>query len=370
MKRLLLLGGGHAHVHVLRSLAEAALPAARVTLVSPWERQVYSGMVPGLIAGHYSIDECVIPLLPLARAAGVEFVMARATALDAKTRRVQLSNGEERVFDVLSIDTGPVMPVDAIPGAVENGWPVRPIESFIRRWQELPAAQDGIARRVVVVGGGAAGVELAMAIRHRLGVAATVGVVSGGGPVLGGQSSGLQRRATRALQRRGVTVFDDAVCEILPSSLRLASGKSLACDLPVLALGAAAAPWLAPSGLSCDARGFVSTGPTLQSISHPEIFAAGDVASRVDASHPKSGVYAVRAGPPLATNLRRFIAGGELQLHRPQRHSLALLACGEQYAIASWNGWSLEGRWVWRWKDHIDRKFIARYSVDGDTPRP
>ena len=361
MKHLLMLGGGHAHVHVLKALAEQALPAARVTVVSPFARQMYSGMVPGLLAGHYSVDDCVIPLPPLIEAARARFVLASAIALDASRRCVRLSNGDELSYDVLSIDTGPVMLLDALPGAAEHGWPVRPIEHFNERWQRRlqgPGAHPGC---VVVVGGGAAGVELAMALQFRLGQAVPVSLVTGGGPPLAGHPAPLQGRALRALRRCGVTVLEDSCTRIAADHLMLGRGTRVACDLPVLALGAGAAPWLAASGLQCDERGFVATGPCLQSVSHPEVFAAGDVASRLDAPHPRSGVYAVRAGPPLALNLRRFVAGGALQPYQPQRRSLALLACGEQRAIAAWGRWAIEGDWVWTWKDHIDRSFMSRY---------
>ena len=103
-------------------------------------------------------------------------------------------------------------------------------------------------------------------------------------------------------------------------------------------------------------------------MSHPEVFAAGDVATRQDAPHPKSGVYAVRAGPPLAANLRALCAGAALQPYTPQKRTLYLLSLGEKRAIASWGRWSAEGRWVWRWKDHIDRGFIAPLrGSDGDA---
>lgn len=366
MKRLLLLGGGHAHVHVLRELAREPMPATQVTLVSPFPRQLYSGMVPGLVAGHYAVDDCVIPLPPLASAAGVTFVQASATALDTGARCVSLSNGDCLGYDTLSLDTGPVMPTGVVTGADEYAWPVRPIETFIARWQALLDQHTGeLAGSLVVIGGGAAGVELAMAFKYRLGSAVAVAIVTGGGPVLGGQSGGLQRRATRALKRCGVTIFDDVCEQIGATCLQLKSGLELACDWPILCIGAAAAPWLAGSGLQCNPQGFVETGPTLQSVSHPQVFAAGDVATRRDVSHPKSGVYAVRAGPPLAANLRHFMAGGELQTYQPQQHSLALLACGEQRAIASWNRWSFEADWVWRWKNHIDRRFVEKYLLDG-----
>ena len=363
MKHLLMLGGGHAHVHVLKSLAEQPLPAARVTVVSPFARQMYSGMVPGLLAGHYAVDDCVIPLAPLVQAAKAHFVMASATALDAARRTVRLSNGDELSYDVLSIDTGPVMPLDTIPGAQEHAWPVRPIEAFNERWQQRLQSHHGHPGCVVVVGGGAAGVELAMALQFRLGPAVPVSLVTGGGPPLAGHPPALQQRVLRALRSSGVTVLEDSCTRIAADHLQLGRGTRLACDLPVLALGAGAAPWLAVSGLQCDEKGFVSTGPCLQSVSHPEVFAAGDVASRLDAPHPRSGVYAVRAGPPLALNLRRYTAGGNLQPYQPQRRSLALLACGRQRAIAAWGTWSIEGDWVWRWKDHIDRQFVQRYRL-------
>lgn len=367
MKHLLLLGGGHAHVHVLKALAAAPLPAARVTVVSPYARQMYSGMVPGLLAGHYQLDDCVIPLVPLVQAARAQFIQAAAVGLDSAARRVRLSDGREIGYDVLSLDTGPVIPPEPIPGADAHAWPVRPIEVFTDRWQRL--LSDGSARVgcVVVVGGGAAGVELAMALQHRLGHGVPVSLVTGGGPVLSSQPPRLQALALRALKRVGVTVFEDSCTRVTSTHLHLARGMRVACDLPVLALGASAAPWLAASGLRCDAQGFVETGPTLQSSSHPEVFAAGDVASRPDAPRPRSGVHAVRAGPPLALNLRRFVAGGALESHRPQARSLALLACGERRAIAAWGGWAIEGRWVWRWKDQIDRAFVQRYR---DLPTP
>lgn len=374
MKHLLLLGAGHAHVHVLQTLAAAPLPAAQVTVVSPFARQMYSGMVPGLLAGHYAVDDCVIPIAPLMQAARARFVQASAVGLDAARRRVRLSNGDEIGYDVLSLDTGPVMPPEPMPGASAHAWPVRPIEPFIERWQSLLArVASGDAPRVgcvVVVGGGAAGVELAMALQYRLGRDVPVSLVTGGGPVVASHPPRVQAMALRALKRCGVTVIDDRCTEVTATHLHLSRGMRVACDLPVLALGAGAAPWLATSGLACDADGFVETGPTLQSLSHPEVFAAGDVATRPDAPRPRSGVFAVRAGPPLALNLRRAMAGGALEIHRPQTRSLALLACGERRAIAAWGSWSIEGRWVWRWKDRIDRAFIARYRMPSTSLAP
>jgi pyridine nucleotide-disulfide oxidoreductase family protein len=360
-KQLLLLGGGHAHVQVLHALAQERLPGVGVTLVSPFRRQMYSGMVPGLVAGHYTADECAIPLEPLAQRADAAFIESAAVKLDAAARRVTLADGQELGYDVLSVDTGPVMDRDAIPGAREHGLFVRPIEQFVRMWDALFALAEQRGLSVVVVGGGAAGVELAMAMQFRLRDRARLSLVTGGPPPLDGYPARVRERARAALRRLDVTVLEDSCVQITPSHVHLGRGTRVRCDAPVLAIGASAPSWLAGSGLALDERGFIATGMTLQSTSHSAVFAAGDVASNAALNRPRSGVYAVRAGPPLALNLRRQLAAGELLAHVPSARSLNLLACGRRSAIVSWGSWSAEGWWAWVWKNHIDRKFIAKY---------
>ena len=370
-KRLLLLGGGHAQVHVLQALAREPLVGAEVALITPFARQLYSGMVPGLVAGHYRVEQCAIALRPLADAAHVQFIEGAAVELDAAARRVQLADGRIAEYDVLSLDTGSVMDRDQLPGAREHGLFVRPIEHFVRL---LDGLLDLASRRVldiVVIGAGAAGIELALALQHRLAgrgeERARVALVTGGPEPLSGYAPGVIRRAAQALARHKITVFRESCTALEPGAVLLGSGARLACDAPLLATGAQAPAWLAGSGLALDERGFVATGPTLQSRSHAEVFAAGDVATRMDAPHAKSGVHAVRAGPALALNLRRFIGGGVLEPHTPQRRTLNLISCGEKRAIASWGDWSAQGRWAWWWKDRIDRAFVARCS-SAETP--
>jgi pyridine nucleotide-disulfide oxidoreductase family protein len=369
-RTLLLLGGGHAHVQVLQALAHAPMAGVRPVLVTPYARQIYSGMVPGLLAGHYRAAQCVIPLEPLAAAARAELHLARAVELDAAQRQVTLDDGRRLGYDLLSIDTGPETDLDALPGARAHALPVRPIEEFVQRLDACFGAVAPALPSLVVVGGGAAGVELAMALawrQRRTGAVPRVALVPGPTP-LAGLGAGTQRRAWRALAAQGVAVAGAPAAAVDADRVVLTDGTQLPCDAAVLALGAAAPRWLAGSGLALDARGFIATGPTLQSVSHGDVFAAGDVASRVDAPHPKSGVYAVRAGPPLAANLRARLQGGPLRPYRPQRRTLYLLSCGERRAIAAWGSLGAEGVWVWRWKDRIDRAFIARYASAATAP--
>ena len=374
MKRVVLLGGGHAHVHVLQSLARERLAGAECVLVTPFARQMYSGMVPGLVAGHYTVDQCAIPLRGLVQSAGVRLVEDAVQGLDAGARTLRLASGETMGYDLLSLDTGSVMDRDRIPGAREHGLFVRPIEHFVRLVDPLLALAQQRVLDVVVVGGGSAGVELAMALQFRLAgqgdERARVALVTGGSPPLFGYPQTVIERGLRALARRRITVFQDACGRIDAGTMHLAGGARLACDAPVIATGGDAPPYLVGSGLQLDARGFVLTGPTLQTLSHPEVLAVGDVATRSDAPHPRSGVHAVRAGPPLAANLRALVQGAALQPHRPQARTLNLLACGNRRAIACYGDWSAQGRWVWWWKDHIDRAFIARYAPAGTRTDP
>ncbi len=371
MKQLVLLGGGHAHVHVLRTLITQPLHDAEVTLITPYAQQVYSGMLPGWIAGHYDIEDCVIPLAPLAEAAGVRFVQSAATGIVLDAGHVECDNGKQIGFDLLSIDSGSVASVAGIPGARDYATAIRPIEQFIDVITTLKSRMSmhrGAPTRITVVGAGAGGVEVALALQfagQRDGgnePACAVTLVSAANTLPGSVGP----RIERALDAAGVTLLSGvAATSIEQHGVTLADGTTIAADKVIVALGAAAASWPAKSGLTCDAQGYIVTNKYLQSISHPNVFAAGDCATMGDFNRPKSGVYAVRAGPPLAANLRRALNEESLSPYAPQTRSLYLISTGRQYAIGSWGLLSWEGAWVWRWKDRIDRAFMAKYLLPG-----
>lgn len=372
MKRLVLLGGGHAHVHVLTEMAREPMPGVQAVLATPYPRQIYSGMLPGWMAGHYTLDQCAIALEPLARAAKVELALSPAVSMNANERTVTLADGRVAEYDALSIDTGSVFDRDAIQGAREHGLFLRPIEHFVQLYERLLGLATDRLLNLVVIGGGAAGFEVALAINHRFngasGERARVCLVTGDSTVLPAFSPVVRERALRLLRRARVTVLNQRCIEISSGQVQLDNGARLVCDVPLLALPTVAPTWLQDSALALDAQGFASTTPTLQSASHGEVFAAGDVASRSDRGLPRSGVFAVRAGPALALNLRRHLAGGPLQPWQPKERSLYLLSCGERRAVASWGQLSAQGRWAWWWKDWIDRRFIARYAAPAPAP--
>lgn len=371
MKRLVLLGGGHAHVGVLAALAARPLDGVEVTLVSPHARQLYSGMVPGWVAGHYPIEACAVALDALATRAGAAFRRTAAVGVDLRRGVVEPTDGGVAPpFDLLSIDTGPGAAAGRLPGSTEHALPVRPIEGFVARWPDVAARLAAAPQAVLaIVGAGAAGVELAFAARHRSIAEGrpqirVVLVGSQALPFAGGPLPA-RRRLARLLRARGVEWLGGRrAVAVEPGRVVFDGAPPLDFDACLAATGAAAPAWPAAAGLAVDTRGFIRVDAALRSVSHPHIHAAGDVASH-PASRPRSGVYAVRAGPVLAASLRAACEGRQPAPWAPQRHALYLLSTGDRHAVAAWGPFGWSGDWVWRWKDRIDRGFVRRFSAAG-----
>lgn len=368
-KQLVLLGGGHAHVYVLKSLALVApqpFGEVEVTLVSPNPQLVYSGMLPGWVAGHYHFDQCVIPLAPLAARADARFLQTAAKHLDLERNKIRCEDGQEIAFDLLSIDTGPVANLSIVPGLADHAIPIRPIETFIDSFltleSDIEARQArGERSRIAFVGAGAGGVELALAMQHRFrnhNVGVTL--ISAANTLPGGVGP----RLAHIMRARGIAILaGQAAAKVTREGVQLVSGAMVDADFVVAATGASAAAWPRASGLLTDKEGFILVNDRLQSVSHANVFAAGDCATIEHYPRPKSGVYAVRAGPPLNENLRRALRGDALKPYVPQSRSLYLLSAGNKYAIGSWGNAAWEGRWVWWWKDMIDRAFVGKYTM-------
>jgi len=365
MKRVALLGGGHAHAYLLRMLIDAPLHDARLTLVTPYDRHTYSGMLPGLVAGHYAVEDVQIDLVRLAAAAGAVVRRAQVTALDAAQRRASLDDGTTLDYDLASLNLGSLPNTAAVPGSDAHALAAKPFERFLEGWNSLLARPAAARLEVALVGAGAAGVELAMAIAYRLDALARKGGVTlySDRPMFAGS---LARRVRAALARNCVRLREpEAVTRLEANGVVVARAARERYDTVIWTAGAAPLPWLRATGLDTDAAGFVLVDDMLRSISHPEVFAVGDCATLRDRPHPKSGVYAVRHGDFLARNLRYALAEAPLHRYRPQRRALALISCGSRSAIADWSGWTAEGAWVWRWKDRLDRDWIERFRLPG-----
>lgn len=365
MQTLVLVGGGHAHLFVLEALARQPRPDLAVRLISPGRWQYYSGMLPGWMAGHYPLEACRLDLAWLAQRAGVEFIDDVVIGMNAAKRCVCLSDGRHLHYDAVSLDTGSETDVAWLAESGERLLPVKPLSGFLAGWPEILAqARSRAGFQLVVAGGGAGGVELALATAHAFAAqapGARVTLLTGDSGLLPGHAAQARQHIAATLQRNGISVIQQRGAGVAEGVL-LKDGTLLPADRVIAATGARPAPWLGLSGLQLDPAGYVMVDAQHRSLSHPEVFAAGDVCARSDVRMARSGVQAVRAGPVLAHNLFAMLDGRPLQSYRPRRHSLYLLACGAQRAVASWGSFSAEGRWVWRWKDWIDRRFIRRFS--------
>ncbi len=371
---IVLVGGGHSHVDVLKRFGMKPEPGVRLTLIARDLLTPYSGMVPGLIAQQYTPADCHIDLRPLAVFANARLIHAPATGLDVSNNVVHVAGRPPVHFDLLSVDTGSTPSVSGITGA-ENALPVKPIDLFLAGQAQL--AKDIAAKsgpfHIVVVGGGAGGVELTLALDRQLrcsiasakteALDLSLAIVEATDRLLPSYNGAARQRLLRILADRNIAIHTSTKTEkITADSVTLDNGERLPADRTILVTNGGAPRWLTESGLALDARGFIRVDDNLRSPSHPHVFAAGDIASMDSHTLPKSGVYAVRQGPYLAENLRRAAVGQPLKPYRPQKQTLALITTGDRYAIAARGSLSLAGGWVWRWKDWIDRRWMRKYQ--------
>ena len=369
MKRLILVGGGHTHVEVLRRFGLQPLADVELLLISPDRFTPYSGMLPGLVAGHYSFEESHLDLEVVTRFARARFLRDLAVGLDLEAKLLRCESGVSVPYDLVSIDIGAAPTRHLQHHSSGIGIPIKPVDRYLQEWDRVLQLARQRPLDLVVVGGGAGGVEITLAMQHRLSrltprPSARFSVVTMTDTIMPDHCTGVRRRLERVLARRGVAVHvRSRVVGQEGDGLLLDSGDRLQADCIFSALGAQPSDWLAQAGLKTDAAGFVLVSETLQSLSQPEVFAVGDIATMAAHPRPKSGVYAVRQGPPLADNLRRALTGQVLEPYLPQSIALNLISTGDKYAVASWGALAWEGAWVWRWKDHIDRHFMRKYRV-------
>ena len=383
---LLLVGGGHAHLGLLAAARRLPQPL-QITLVDAEAHAIYSGMVPGVLAGHHRPDDCMIDLESAARRAGARFVRARAVGLDARARRLHLDDGRTQAYDLLGVDVGSAAPaIGPAAGGAPSAQrlrvlPCRPFRPLLDTLPEIDRRARAEALTIAVVGAGLAGIEVALALAWRTRCWPRVRILL----LCASQAPApaLPARARSALAaacaRAGVDLVVDARARIEPEggALLLEDGRRIPADLALLCTGATPPQWLADSGLALDAGGCIAVNTALASLSHPEVYASGDCASVEGHPRPRSGVMAVRQGPLLASSLAHHLEGLPPRGRTPRRHALALVGLGPDRAIALRAGCALGGtagpggpegliadglaRLLWRWKVAIDRRFVLRH---------
>ena len=376
LKDLVLVGGGHSHVTVLKKFGMDPMPGVRLTLISRDAHAPYSGMLPGLIAGHYTFEETNIDLGPLARFAKARFLHDEAVGVDTNNRAVLCRDHPPVAFDVLSINIGST-PGLRVPGAKGTVVPVKPIDGFWPKWKVLRdrCLQRRNETHIGVVGGGAGGVELLLSVQYSLdrllerqGRSSShlyFHLATAGNEILPTHNSRVRAKFCRVLRERGVEVMTNSeVTAIEGPGCRLTfkKGGGLDLDEVLWVTTARAASWVEKSGFEVDDRGFIRVRDTLQTLTDADIFAAGDIGAVVDHPRPKAGVFAVRQGPPLTENIRLRLLGEAAKPFRPQEKFLSLVSTGDKYAVVSRGNWAAEGAWAWRWKDFIDQRFMQKFN--------
>jgi pyridine nucleotide-disulfide oxidoreductase family protein len=376
-KKLLLIGGGHSHAIVLRSHLKNPLPNINVSLISENFDTPYSGMLPGHIAGFYNHEECHINLQHLTNLARAKLFIDRVINLDLNNNQVICENLPPIDFDILSIDIGSTPANITVPGAAEYAIAAKPVKILLSEWEKLcnQIKEYQLPVYIGIVGGGTGGVELALAMQAKLGNQRELEIhlFNRDRNLMSSSHVSVQKLMKKCLLQRNIKLhLGETVSKLERKKeqrakdkihLTCESGFNLECDRIFWVTEASAPQWLKTTGLTTDEKGFILVKNTLQSLSHPHIFASGDIATMINHPRPKAGVFAVRQGKPLFNNLQRYILGKTLKNYIPQRDYLSLIGTGDGKAVANRGNFTLPpSRLLWLWKDWIDRKFMQQFQ--------
>jgi selenide, water dikinase len=369
MKNLVLIGGGHSHAIALRAWGINPIVDVHLILISDTAHAPYSGMLPGHLGGIYSFDECHIDLKRLAKFANAQLILDSAIGLDLPNKRVLCDRHAPIDFDYLSIDIGSTPATNNIPGVKEYAIAAKPIPYFLSSWKDFIQSiqQDNRPQSIGIVGGGAGGVELALTLQIQLEqilISTEIHLFHRQQELMNGYPAIVRKRFAQLAIDRGIHLhLNQSVVGIDRQIVKCQSGLNISCDRIIWVTQAAAATWIQPSGLATDDRGFILINEHLQSISHPYIFATGDIATQINAPSPKAGVFAVRQGGILADNIHNAIANKPLKSFYPQQKYLSLIGVGNSQAVAIWGNLYLgKSRLFWFWKDWIDRRFMTQFN--------
>ena len=379
IKDIVLIGGGHAHVSVLHMFGMKPIPGVRLTLITRDIHTPYSGMLPGLISGHYEFDDVHIDLGPLATFANARLYHGEVERIDPETQQIFIKGRPSVDYDVLSINIGSRPRTDNVPGALEYVLPIKPIDLWLEKWAELKQRFLNTEEylNIAVVGGGAGGVEVLLSTQYQLlklieqhnqdPSRLHFELYTADEDILMGHNTSVRRRFNRVFKERNISLFTHSPVTQVSKDALTVNSETREVNAVLWTTSASAPSWPRQSGLATDELGFIQVDEYLRSTSHSNVFAVGDIAS-MSSPRPKSGVFAVRQGPVLTENLRQLISGKALKAYKPQKHFLGLISTGDKHAIASRGAWSFEADWLWKWKDSIDRKFMRMFNELPEMP--
>lgn len=359
-QQLVLLGVGLAHLHFLKHLTQHPLQGVQVTLVSARTRLIHAPMVARWVEGRHTLADCTLEMEALVQHSGVRWLKQNAQAMDANASAVLLDDGNELPFDLLSINGQFAQSRDAVehlmPGARQNALLTWPLDAFCALWPRVTEMADAKAQRIAVICNGVegAGIELALAIRHRV-PGSSITLIAGEREAAQEYPVGVQTLNLKALRRLNVTVLPDHVAAIQPGEVVLGSGARLACDVPVVCNAAPSPVWAADSGLAMDETGAISTDVFLRSTSHPHVFAPPQDGFQTLAKHAASSVF--------TRNLLAVIAGQPLTLYVAGWNQLRLTHGGGGEAFAHWGQHVARGYWAGWLKQRLDRQFMGQYRL-------
>ena len=365
IRDLVLIGGGHTHSLVTKMFAMEPIPGARLTLISDVSYAPYSGMLPSQISGYYSYDESHIDLRRLAGFAGAQFILARVKGIDIEKKLVHFEEDRPPIeYDLAGLNIGITPSTGGIKG-VEHAIRVKPVPQFLLRWEKIAASFEEHQDQVLtIVGGGAGGVELAFAARAKLGALARIRLFHRSAEIMPTHNSKVRQLITAELERQGVELLtSQPISEIKADGVLTQAGDFHHSDHTLVLTHASPASWLRETGLELDEKGFVKVNNYLQTLSHPDLFATGDIASQVGYSHPKSGVFAVRHAKPLFENLKRHFRGKSLKRYRPQKNFLGVIGTADGRGIGSRKFLASHSKAMWLLRDWIDRRFMNKFAL-------
>ena len=353
LKEVVLIGGGHSHVHIIKMFGMEPVPGVRVTLISRDFETPYSGMLPGYVSGFYTKEECHIDLVRLCAFSSTRLIHSEANGIDTNKKLIYFKNNRPPIrYDILAIDIGitpkPIMPDAAVNPSLNSITAVKPIDSFANRWEEILSqiliSDFETKYNIVVVGGGAGGVELIFAIHYRIQLellkrgkdpkAVDITLVTKGDRLMNGHSKTAADAIFKLMQLKSINVlFNTNIINATTSISTNYPKKSISTlvsndnqiipyDQVFWCIDATTSPWLQNTGLDLTSDGFIKVHSTLESVNIPDVFATGDCCHIIEHPRPKAGVFAVRAGPPLLNNMKRKLFNLPLEKWTPQTEFL------------------------------------------------